>query len=255
MEYTIQKLAKLAGITTRTLRYYDGIGLLHPAYVNESGYRIYGETEVDALQQILLFRDMGMELSKIKAITEDASFNRVDILKEHLEVLKQRQQQIDLLIKNVNKTIEKEEGIRSMTDREKFEGLKEEIIQQNEKQYGEEIRQSYGSAEVDASNAKLMNLTMDEYEKMQETGKEINRLLEEAVVKKADSSGDLGQKIARLHKEWLSFTWTHYSKKAHCGLAEMYVADERFTAYYDQNVKGCARFLRDAVRAFNLPEN
>ncbi|WP_394914064.1 MerR family transcriptional regulator [uncultured Robinsoniella sp.] len=79
MEYTIQKLAKLAGITTRTLRYYDGIGLLHPAYVNESGYRIYGETEVDALQQILLFRDMGMELSKIKAITEDAAYNRVDI--------------------------------------------------------------------------------------------------------------------------------------------------------------------------------
>lgn len=255
MEYTIQKLAKLAGITTRTLRYYDGIGLLHPAYVNESGYRIYGETEVDALQQILLFRDMGMELSKIKALTSDAAFNRVDLLKEHLEVLKQRQQQIDLLIKNVNKTIEKEEGITSMTDKEKFEGLKKELIQENEKKYGEEIRKSYGADEVDASNAKMMNLTMEEYEKMQETGKEINSLLEEAVEKKEDPSGDLGQKIARLHKEWLSFTWTHYSAQAHCGVAEMYVADERFTAYYDQNVKGCARFLRDAVRAFNQPEN
>lgn len=255
MEYTIQKLAKLAGVTTRTLRYYDGIGLLHPAYVNESGYRIYGETEVDALQQILLFRDMGLELSKIKAITADASFNRVDILKEHLEVLKQRQQQIDLLIKNVNKTIEKEEGARSMTDREKFEGLKKEIIQENEKQYGKEIRKSYGADEVDASNAKMMNLTMEEYEQMQEIGKEINCLLEEAVQKKEDPAGDLGEKIAGLHKEWLSFTWTHYSPKAHSGVAEMYVADERFTAYYDENVKGCARFLRDAVLAFNRCKN
>lgn len=251
MEYSIQKLAKLAGITTRTLRYYDGIGLLHPAYVNESGYRIYGEKEVDALQQILFFRDMGMELSKIKAITADVSFNRVNILREHLDVLKQRQQQIDLLIKNVTKTIEKEEGNRSMTDREKFEGLKKEMIQENEKRYGEEIRKAYGTEAVDKSNAKLMNLTMEEYEKMQMTGKEINCLLEEAVQKKENPWGELGQKIAGLHKEWLSYTWSHYTPEAHNGVAEMYVADERFTDYYDQNVKGCARFLRGAVQAMN----
>ena len=66
MEYTIQKLAHLAGISTRTLRYYDQIGLLSPARTNEAGYRIYGAKEVDVLQQILFYKEMGLELARIK---------------------------------------------------------------------------------------------------------------------------------------------------------------------------------------------
>lgn len=248
MEYTIQKLAKLAGITTRTLRYYDQIGLLSPAYINQSGYRIYNEAEVDALQQILFYREMGLELARIKQLVTAPSFNRLDALKAHLETLELRRQQLSLLIKNVNKTIDKEERNIKMTDKEKFEGLKKKLVEENEEKYGAEIRENYGKNTVEKSNVKMMNLSLEEYDKMQQIGDQIRELLEEAVSEKAQPSGELGQKIALLHKEWLCFTWSKYSKEDHNGLAEMYVADERFTSYYDSRIKGCAAFLRDSVK-------
>jgi DNA-binding transcriptional MerR regulator len=68
MEYTIQQFGKLAGITTRTLRYYDEIGLLKPARINSSGYRIYGHEQVERLQQILLYRRMGVDLETIQSM-------------------------------------------------------------------------------------------------------------------------------------------------------------------------------------------
>ena len=88
MEYTIQKLAGLAGISTRTLRYYDQIELLKPARVNSSGYRIYGEKEVDLLQQILFYKEMGLELRQIKEAIYTPEFNRLVVLKEHLAKLR-----------------------------------------------------------------------------------------------------------------------------------------------------------------------
>lgn len=252
MEYTIQSLASLAGITTRTLRYYDSIKLLAPAYVNESGYRIYQEAQVDALQQILFYREMGLELAQIKQIVSEPSFNRLAALKNHLENLHTRQIQLRLLIENVNKSIKKEEGIIAMTDKEKFEGFKQQKVKENEESYGTEIREKYGDETVEKSNAKMIGLSKEEYDAMQKTGDTILSLLEDAVHKNEDPSGVAGQKIAKLHKKWLGYTWSTYSKDAHNGLVHMYTEDERFTAYYDGRVKGCAGFLKEAVLVMNL---
>src|SRR4051812_26740937 len=98
MEYTVQKLARLAGISTRTLRYYDEIGILKPARINSSGYRIYGQTEVDRLQQILFYRELGVSLEQIREIVTSSSFNGVTALKEHREKLLEKRKQLDLLI-------------------------------------------------------------------------------------------------------------------------------------------------------------
>lgn len=87
MEYTVLKLAKMAGISTRTLRYYDDIGILKPARINSSGYRIYGQPEVDRLQQIFFFRELGVGLEEIKQIVTAPSFNAVAALREHREKL------------------------------------------------------------------------------------------------------------------------------------------------------------------------
>ena len=85
LEYTIQKLARLAGVSTRTLRYYDEIGLLKPARINSSGYRIYGQNEVNLLQQIMFYRELGAQLETIKEIINDPNFDRLEALQEHLE--------------------------------------------------------------------------------------------------------------------------------------------------------------------------
>ena len=105
MEYTIKKLAELAGITTRTLRYYDEIDILKPARINSSGYRIYGKYEVDKLQQIMFYRELGVELDLIKSILSSSSFSNIEALKGHHEKLLDKKNQLDRLINNVEKTI------------------------------------------------------------------------------------------------------------------------------------------------------
>lgn len=247
MEYTVQKLAQLAGVSSRTLRYYDEIGILKPARTNSSGYRIYGQKEVDRLQQILFYRELGISLDQIKEIITAPAFDAADALKEHREKLLEKRKQLDLLITNVEKTIASAEGRTTMSDKEKFEGFKKKMIEDNEKQYGKEIREKYGEETVEKSNAKLMNMTREEHEAVAKLAEEINSTLEQAM-ETGDPAGELAQKAAGLHKQWIN--WSEYSKEAHAGLAEMYVADERFKAYYDKIQPGAAEFLRDAIKIY-----
>jgi len=249
MEYTINRLAKLAGVSTRTLRYYDQCGLLPPKAVRTNGYRIYGETEVNRLQQILYYRELGVELSEIGRILSEKDFDGLSSLQNHLAALREKRARLDLLIGNVQKSISAMKGETTMTDEEKFEGFKEKLISDNERNYGEEIRGKYGDETVDRSNAKLKNMTKEQYGELEALTQELSSTLK-AAFEQGDPGSDLAQKACALHKRWLCFYWDHYSKEAHRGVAQMYVDDPRFTAYFDKIAPGCAVFLRDAVRIF-----
>jgi DNA-binding transcriptional MerR regulator len=246
MEYTVQKLGSLAGISTRTLRYYDEIGILKPARKNSAGYRIYGRSEVDKLQQILFYRELGLDLESIKQLVNDPAFDGVEALKKHRQQLLEKRRQLDLLINNVEKTISAAEGKSQMADKEKFEGFKQKLVEDNEKQYGEEVREKYGNDAVDRSNAKIMNMSEAQYEEFSRLGHTLMATLAEAC-ETGDPASGIAQKTADLHKQWLSFTWSTYSKEAHAGLAQLYVDDERFAAYYNKVHPRAAEFLRDAI--------
>jgi DNA-binding transcriptional MerR regulator len=254
MEYTVQKLAQLAGVSTRTLRYYDEIGILKPARINSSGYRIYGQAEVDRLQQILFYRELEVSLDGIKEIMTSPSFDGASALKEHREKLLEKKDQLERLIANVDKTIALTEGRTTMSDREKFEGFKKKVIEDNEKKYGKEIREKYGNQTVNQSNAKVQNMTEEQYQEVTKLANQITETLAEAF-KTGDPAGELAQKAADLHKKWLCFYWSEYSKEAHAALAQMYVDDERFTAYYDKEQPGTAEFLRDAIHIYTGMKN
>ena len=105
MEYSIQELARLSGVTTRTLRWYDQIGLLRPGRVAESGYRYYGPAQVDRLQDILYYRAMGMELGRIRDCLDDPAFDRLAALRSHLTQLQAQQARLETLIRSVEQTI------------------------------------------------------------------------------------------------------------------------------------------------------
>jgi DNA-binding transcriptional MerR regulator len=258
MEYTVHKLGVLAKISTRALRYYDEIRLLKPASINSSGYRIYGAKEVDRLQQILIYRELGVSLDRIKEILDTPAYDFLSAMKEHQRQLLQKRTRLDLLLANVEKTIKTKEGRTIMTDKEKFEGFKQKMVEENEEQYGKEVREKYGNETVERSNYKLKNMTEEDY-------REVNELAETILAKLAQAmeqgqlplSGlalqgqlplsELALEIADLHRRWLSFYWDSYSKEAHASLAQMYVDDPRFTAYYDKDHPGTAAFLRDAI--------
>lgn len=247
MEYTIRQLAELSGVTTRTLRWYDTIGLLKPKRVGDNGYRYYGPQEVDRLQTILYYREIGMELSQIQSYLDDPDFDRLTALQSHLTALEERRHQLDALILTVRKTIVAVQGGETMSDSEKFEAFKRQAVQENETRYGKEIREKYGNEEMDRANACALSLTQEEYAQWKALGDEILAALAAAVKTGADPAGEEGQHIAGLHRRWLSYSWEAYSPQAHRGLAELYVSDKRLTAYYDREIPGCAAFLRSAV--------
>lgn len=247
MEYTVKTLAQLAGVTPRTLRWYDQEGLLKPLRTTDAGYRIYGPREVERLQDILFYRELGVELSDIRSILDDPAFNRQAALQSHLEALEQQRARLDQLILTVRKNISTLKGESEMTDQERFEAFKRKAVEENEHKYGKEIRSKYGNAAVDRSNDKQLNLTPSDYQRRQELEETILHRLSAAVRAGEAPSSEAGQQIAALHKEWLSYYWETYTLAAHAGVARMYVADERFTAYYDREVSGCAVFLRDAI--------
>ena len=249
MEYSSNRLTKMSGVSARTLRYYDEIGLLKPARVASSGYRIYGQGEVDTLQQILLYRELGFPLNEIKRLLSDSGFDRECAFLEHLTELGKRKERLDTLIANVSKSIAAMKGAAIMTDKEKFEGLKQALIDKNELQYGAEIREKYGEHAVDASYKHLKGMTQAQYDE----GERLRVALEAALkvsFDTGDPAGEQAQEACDLHRQWLCVYYPGYSKEYHKGLAQMYVADERFKAHYDKIAPGCAEFLRNAINIY-----
>ena len=249
MEYSIKKLSDMAGVSARTLRYYDEIALLKPTRINGNGYRLYGQKEVDLLQQILFYRAMGVPLNEVKRIILSNNFDEKAALENHLTSLLVKREQLNRLIETVEKSISTMEGETNMTDQEKFEGFKEKILIDNEQKYGEEIREKFGDNTIRASNNKLKNMTQEKYTEMENLSIAFNAELKTAFLQ-GDSSSALAQKVCAMHKKWLCYFWDSYSKEAHIGVTQMYVDDPRFTEYYDKIAVGCAAFLRDAVQIF-----
>lgn len=247
MEYTIQQLSCLSGVTTRALRWYDKLGLLTPSGRTEGGYRRYGRLEVDRLQDILYYRALGVELARIKEILDDPSYDRLAVLRGHLSALEGERERIQGLIDSVKETIRTQERDEIMSDEKKFEAFKRQFVEEKERLYGAEAREKYGDAEVDASNAKVMGLTLEQYQEYERLSGEILEKLSAAVAAGADPAGEAGKELTDLHRRWLTIMGDKYDVQRHRGIAELYVQDGRFTSYYDKERPGCAQFLRDAV--------
>lgn len=248
MHYTIKQLADLAGVSTRTLRWYDKQGLLQPSR-QDNGYRSYDSSDVDRLQHILFYREMGLSLEDIQTVLRSQGFDANAALRDHLTALTEQRFKLDRLIDAVEKTIvAKERGI-PMSDAEKFEAFKQQALQENEEEYGEEIRERYGEETVKASNAKFAGLSEEQYKQSERVRELFEQTLKQAF-EQSDCTGDLAVEAAKLHKQWLSFFWPSYSPEAHKGVTQMYVDDERFTQHYDRIAAGITVFLRDAVWAW-----
>jgi len=251
VEYSINKLAKMAGVTTRTLRYYDQIGLLHPAYTTDAGYRVYTTCEVDLLQQILFFRALDMELSSIKALITAPDFDQHEALAKHLAALQAKKMQMEALIATVEKTIDSMKGKEDMNDAEKFEGFKQKMIDENEQRYGDEVRERWGADVYAKSQKKVTGMTQEQWTEVERLSQAVNDTLK-AAFEQGDPAGELAQEACDLHRQWLCYFWADgmYSKEAHLGLAQMYCGDPRFKAHYDAIADGCAEFLRDAMEIY-----
>jgi len=249
MEYTVGKLAKISGVSPRTLRYYNEVGLLNPKELNASGYRIYGDDEVKRLQQILFYKALDVPLEDISLILDTSGFNPLTALENHKKSLLVKQMQIETLVNNVEQSINELKGGRKMSDIEKFEGFKEKMIQENEAKYGEEVREKYGNDVINSSNEKIRKMSQQGQDKAAKLGIIIMEKLNQGFEAK-DYKGELAQEIYELHKDWIMCYWSSYSPEGHKGLSDMYVSDKRFKEYYDKEQEGLSEYLRQVIHNF-----
>lgn len=132
------EVAKLTGVTKRTLHYYDEIGLLKPSEVTEAGYRVYSETDLEVLQQILFFRELDFPLEDIRQIMQNPSYDRENALQKQKELLLQKRERLDVLISLVNKTLKGERDMSfSQFDRSRLEETKRKYAQEAKKRWGD----------------------------------------------------------------------------------------------------------------------
>lgn len=244
--YTVHQLAKLANVTTRTLRYYDQIDLLKPTAYTTSGYRQYDQEAVERLQKILFYRTFEFKLEDIKRLLADDQHFKT-LLEQQAQHIAKQQQQLAALQRNITRTL-KYLGGETMTNAQRFEGFKQRQLAENELQYGQELREQYGDDVINRAYEKRLSQSEATYDEMQRLSQRIIAQLK--VANKYGLESDEAKQLVHLHKQWICYTWPTYDATAHKGLAEMYIADERFRHYYDQHGEGLAQFLYEAIQRY-----
>lgn len=241
--FTVKQLAKLAGVTPRTLHHYDQIGLLKPTRIGANGYRYYSEEALLRLQQILLYRELDLPLEDIKKIMGRRGFDVLAALQSHKEALQKQVARLNRLLVTVDNTIQHLKGETPMSATGLFEGFNEE---QQEK-YALEAEQMYDPETVRESNRKWKSYSAAKKESILLEGKAIYLDLIAAMPNGADAP-DV-QALIQRWRDHMNYFWTPNLDQL-LGLAEGYNTDPRFKANFDKMHPRLAEFMRDAVKVY-----
>lgn len=238
----VKEVAELAGISVRALHYYDEIGLLSPN-TNESGYRCYTEQDLEKLQEILFFRELGFPLKQIQEIIHSSTYDRLSALELQRDLLKAKQRRLKKMIQTIEKTIREARGELTMTREEKFAGF-----DFRDNPYEQEARERWGDEAVNNSRATLAAMSSEEKEVLGEKMNVIYRNL--AALRHDSPAAPAAQAAIKQWYEFLNSLGHHYSLTAFRELGRMYVDDERFKKNIDRFGDGLAEFMRDAMEIF-----
>ena len=248
MDYTVNKLATLSGVSIRTLRFYDEIGLLKPAYVAENGYRYYQEPQLLMLQQILFFRELGFELKQIQAIVMQSDFDRVQALHEHKKVLKKNIKRMQLLMKTIDKTINHLERKQAMSEQEMYLGFSKEKQAEYEK-YLVEKGGEHTKKHIAESKQTVEGWTSEDWAKHKLEAEEINKELVQALQHKLKPGSTEVQKQVARHYAWIKKLWTP-DQESYIELGQLYEEHPDFKKYYEAFHPEFAQFLAQAMKVY-----
>jgi MerR family transcriptional regulator, thiopeptide resistance regulator len=241
--YTVKKLANLAGISVRTLHYYDEIGLLNPSSIGENGYRFYEDEALFRLQQILFYRELELSLDEIRAIVAKPDFDLITALQEHKQALVRRVERLNGLMHTIDNTINHLKGNQEMSKKSLFAGFTEE----EEKKYTAEAEQMYDPATVRDSQKKWKAYSKEDKQRIGEEGDAAYAAIVAAIPLGADSpQAQAGVELWRKHMEYF---WSPNLEQLN-GLAELYNTDARFKANFDKFDPRLAEFMREAVEIY-----
>lgn len=246
MLFTVNKLAKLSGVSSRTLRFYDKIGILEPAYYGENHYRYYEEEQLLMLQQILFFRELGFSLSDIKRIINYDDFDKIKALKSHKNILKQDLERTNSLIKTIDKTIAHLRGKKEMKAEEIYYGFDSEIQKKHEKYLIDKgiLTQEF----IDECNRKIKNWSDKEKNDFLHEGEKIMEAIIIAIEKPLTPTSEEVQTLMRKHYHWIERSWTP-TKKSYIDLAQLYQTNE-FRDFFDRRHPKLLDFMVASMKVF-----
>ena len=243
MHHKIGHVARVARLSVRALRHYDDIGLVRPTGRSEAGYRLYTDADLERLQTVLFFRELGFRLEDIRRLLESPGFDRRRALIEQRARLRENADRATALVRLVERTIRNLEGEETMTPEEMFEGF-------DPSRYEEEVEGRWGKTAPYAESARrTKGYTKDDWTALRAEADAITAAFAEAMEEGVPPGDSRATDLAERHRLHIDRWFYPCPPRMHVGLGEMYVADARFAASYEKHRPGLTAYLLEAFRA------
>lgn len=243
---SVGALARLTGVTVRTLHHYDAIGLLTPRRRSAKGYRLYGADDLLRLQQILIRRELGMSLEQIRRALDEPDFDLRTTLLEQRAQLAARRERADQMMRSIDAALaalEPDQGDTKMNFREMFDGF-------DPADYEEETKERWGNTEAYAESARrTRNYKPEDWQALKVEADAINREFAQLFASGAPADGEPARALAERHRLHIDRWFYPCAHQMHVGLGRMYVADERFAANYEKYAVGLTAYIAAAIEA------
>lgn len=235
----INEVAKLTGVTVRTLQYYDKIGLLKPSEVLDNGYRVYGETQLETLQQILFYRELDFQLTEIKEIISNPSFDRHQAMLQQKDLLSRKKERLEKLIGLLDDGIKGENAMS-------FKEFDNTEIENTRKKYASEAKERWGKSKAYGEyEHKTESYDNNKWGQINEDGQAIMK--EFANIRDEQPGSEKADALVIKWQQYITDNFYKCTDEILAGLGLMYVNDERFRNNIDKNGEGTAAFMSAAI--------
>lgn len=253
--WRVSEVARMAHVTVRTLHHYDEIGLLVPWERSQAGYRYYSEADLERLHQILLYRELGFPLEGIGTLLDEPAMDRQTALRAQRGLLEEKRRRTEAVIRAVDRTLESMERGTTMNTEELFEGFEDltdapEDVRAHHAKHAGEVKQRWGNTDAyKESMRRVKGYSKEDWNEIQDQGDQNEARMAALLAAGADPEGDEPMAAAEAMRQHIGRWFYPCSYEMHAGLADMYEADPRFAAHYEECATGLASFVARAIRA------
>jgi MerR family transcriptional regulator, thiopeptide resistance regulator len=240
---TVGEVSQLAGVSVRTLHHYDQVGLLSPSHRSDGGYRLYSHDDLERLQEILVWRHLGLSLAQIQAVLDEGPRSRVGVLRHQRELIGREVERLGAVASALDSAITTEERGIKPKEETMFEGF-------DHREYAEEARERWGHTDGYRESARrTAGYREEDWEAIRAEAQDIVGEFADLMREGERASGERARAVAERHRQHISRWFYPCAPDMHRALGEMYVADQRFAAGYDHVADGLSAYVRDAITA------
>lgn len=250
MVYKIHEIAEIAGVSVRTLHYYDEIGLLIPSQKTQAGYRLYKDDDIIKLQQIMMLKELGFPLKQIKDLGAKNVLSDQSVLIAQRTVLEKKRERLGDIITTLNNMINGTKELNLMNKKEMFQAFDMKEIEEAQKRYADEVREKYPKHVVDECNAKTSLYNKQDWQRIMEEQNSIFRKFASHLEQGVDSNEQQVQELVGVFQKHISDCFYTCDNECLLGLGRLYTCDERFTAFYEKISPGLAQYIQQAIQIY-----